>query len=120
MKILYALFAAAVVVVGLLHMATTFRLSASAAGKVWFFGAGIALVLAGVLNFLNLRYGFIAFGLRVACIATNLFMLGFAVVAGSITRASTAELIGLLGVLGLTLVLSALRSASAGEKIEKT
>ncbi len=68
MKILYALFAAAILALGVLHMATTFRLSSSPVAKVWFFGAGMALALAGVLNFLNRRYGLAAFGLRAACI----------------------------------------------------
>ncbi len=40
MKILYALFAAAILALGVLHMATTFRLSSSPVAKVWFFGAG--------------------------------------------------------------------------------
>jgi peptidoglycan/LPS O-acetylase OafA/YrhL len=48
MKILYAVFAAAILALGLLHMATTFRLSSSPVTKVWFFGAGMAIALHGV------------------------------------------------------------------------
>ncbi|MCI0411679.1 hypothetical protein L0222_02630 [bacterium] len=117
MKILYALVAAAILALGILHMATTFRLSSSAISKVWFFGAGIALALAGVLNFLNRRYGLGAFGLRAVCIGTNLFMLCFAGIAGRITGASLAEQIVMLAVLTSALVLSALHSASIGPRM---
>lgn len=95
-------------------MATTFRLSGTSVSKVWFFGAGIALVLDGVLNFLNRQYGRHALGVRVACIATNLLMLCFAGVAGRVTNASVAEQVVILFVLASTLVLSTGRSASIG------
>ena len=112
MKILYALFAAAILALGVLHMATTFRLSSSPVAKVWFFGAGMAIALGGVLNFLNRRYGLAAFGLRAACIGTNLLMVCFASIAGRVTGASVAEQVVMLTVLTSAFVLSALRSAS--------
>jgi hypothetical protein len=112
MRILYALISAAIVALGLLHMATTFRLASSAAFKVWFFGAGMAIALAGALNFLNRRYGLAAFGLRVVCIGTNVLMICLAGVAGRVTRASAAEQVVILTTLTSALVLSALRSAS--------
>ena len=112
MKILYALFAAAILVLGALHMATTFRLSSSPVAKVWFFGTGMAVALSGVMNFLNRRYGLAAFGLRAACIGTNLLMVCFAGIAGRITGASGGEQAVMLTVLTSALVLSALRSAS--------
>ncbi len=112
MKLLYALFASGILILGVLHMATTFRLNSSPVAKVWFFGAGIAMALCGVLNFLNRRYGLAAFGLRAACIGTNLLIVCFASVAGLITGASLAEQVIMLTVLTSALVLSALRSAS--------
>lgn len=112
MKIVYALLSAAIVAIGALHMATTFRLSSSDVFKVWFFGAGIAMSLTGALNFLNFRYGLAAFGLRTVCIGTNVFMIGFAGVAGPVTGGSAAEQIVMMTVLISSLVLSTLRSAS--------
>ncbi len=112
MKILYALFSAAILAIGVLHMATTFRLSSSPAFKVWFFAAGIALALVGILNLLNRRYGLAAFGLRAVCIGANLLMVCFAAVAGTVTGASVAELVAMLTVLTSALVLSVVTSAS--------
>ena len=112
MKILYALFAAAILALGVLHMATTFRLSSSPVAKVWFFGAGMAIALGGVLNFLNQRYGLSASGVRAACIGANVLMVCFAGVAGRVTGASVAVQAVMLTVLGCALILSALPSAS--------
>jgi len=112
-KRLYALLAVAVVALGCLHMVTTFRLSsATPAGKVWFFGSGIAIALAGVLNLLNRRYGLAAPGLRAVCIATNLLVAVFAGVAGVLTGAGSMERLIMMALLVSVLILSALRSAS--------
>jgi len=113
MKRLYALLAALVVALACLHMATTFRLSsATPAGKVWFFGSGMAIALAGVLNLLNRRYGLAAAGLRVACIVTNLLVAVFAGVAGVVTGAGSMERLIMMALQVSVLILSALRSAS--------
>jgi peptidoglycan/LPS O-acetylase OafA/YrhL len=111
-KILYALISSAIVALAVLHMATTFRLSSSAAFKVWFFGAGMAMALAGALNLLNRKYGLDAFGLRVVCIGTNVLMICLAGIAGRVTGGSAAQQVVMLTVLTSALVLSALRSAS--------
>jgi hypothetical protein len=113
-KILYVLFSSAILALGVLHMATTFRLSSSSSAKLWFFSAGMALALDGLLNLLNRQYGLTARGLRVACIATNVVMLCFAGVAGRVTHATTAEWTVMLFVLTSALILSALPSASIG------
>ncbi len=113
MKRLYALLAALVVASGCLHMATTFWLSSvTPAGKVWFFGSGMAIALAGVLNLLNRRYGLAAAGLRAACIVTNLLFAVFAGVAGVLTGAGSMERLIMMALLVSVLILSALRSAS--------
>ena len=114
MRTIYALTASMTVALGLLHMATTFSLSSTPGAKVWFFGAGIAIALAGVLNLLNRRYGQAAFGLRAACIGANVLMLCFAAVAGRATGAAAAEQVVMLTLLLSSLVLSAMRSASVG------
>ena len=119
MKILYAVISAAVVALGVLHMATTFRLSSSAVFKVWFFGAGMAVALAGALNLLNRRYGLAAFGLRVVCIGTNVLMICLAGVAGRVTGAGALEQVVMLTVLTSALILSALRSASISPAPER-
>jgi hypothetical protein len=111
-KISYFLFSLAILALAVLHMATTFRLSSSAVFKVWFFGAGMAIALTGVLNLLNRRYGLAAFGLRVVCIVTNVLMICLAGAAGRVIGARAAEQVVMLTVLTSTLILSALRSAS--------
>ena len=120
MKTLYAICAAAILALGVLHMATTFRLSSSPVAKVWFFGTGMAIALCGVLNFLNRQYGLAAFGLRAACIGTNLLLVCLAGIAGRVTGASVAEQVVMLTVLTSALVLSALRSASIGPQPPRT
>jgi len=114
MKILYALLAVAILAVGVLHMATTFWLTSSAVARVWFFGAGIAIALHGVLNLLNRRYGLAAPGLRAACLGTNLLMVCFASIAGPVSGASVVGQVVALAALTSLVVLSALRSASIG------
>jgi|ERR1700730_11511249 len=120
MKILYAVMAAAILALGVLHMATTFRLSSSPATKVWFFGAGMAIALGGVLNLLNRQYGLAAFGLRAACIGTNLLTVCFFSIAGRVTGASVAGQLIMLAGLTSALVLSALRSASIAPQPPRT
>jgi peptidoglycan/LPS O-acetylase OafA/YrhL len=120
MKILYALIGAPILALGVLHMATTFRLNSIPVTKVWFFGAGMAIALSGVLNLLNRRYGLAASGLRAACIGTNLLMICFAGIAGRVTGSSVAEQVVMLTVLTSALVLSVLRSASIGPPPART
>ena len=110
-KILYALSSTLTLALGLLHMATTFTLASTPSAKVWFFGAGIAIALGGVLNLLNRRYGLAAFGLRVVCIGANVLMVCFAAVAGHLTGASAAQQVVMLTLLASALILSAMRSA---------
>jgi len=112
MKILYAIVSAAILALGVVHMATTFRLSSSVVFKVWFFGAGMAIALSGALNLLNRKYGLAALGLRVVCIVTNALMICLAGIAGRVTGASVWEQVIMLTVLTSALVLSPLRSAS--------
>ena len=119
MKTLYALSAAVILALGLLHMATTFRLSSTPSAKVWFFRAGMAIALGGVFNFLNRRYGLAAFGLRAASIGANVLMVSFAAVAGRVTGAGAAEQVVMLTLLTSALILSAMRSASVSPQVPR-
>ena len=113
MRRLYALLAGAIVILGFVHMGTTFRLSsATPAGKVWFFGSGIAIALAGALNLLNRQYGSFARGLRAVCIGTNVVMAGLTGIGGGVTKAGFAARVIMMAVFVSTLILSAVRSAS--------
>lgn len=109
----YAFVGWAIVALGGLHMLTTIRLSASTpAFRVWFFGSGMAMALAGALNLLHRHYGHSAVGLRIVCRTANILLTLFAVVAGAMTGASTAAYIVIVGLTGGALILSFARSAN--------
>ncbi len=96
-----------IVALGTIHMLTTAALrGATPAGRVWFFGAGIAMVLSGSLNLLNGSYGAVARGVRWVCIGNNVLMTGFAAVAGIITNAGLGQFATMLGLVGGATVLS--------------
>lgn len=106
---LYAVLGWAIILLGTLHMATTFRLTTASPGfQIWFFGSGIALVLLGALNLLHRSYGYLAPELRVVCRSANVALTLFVVVAGRITHASMAEYILMLVLFGGALLLSCL------------
>jgi putative Ca2+/H+ antiporter (TMEM165/GDT1 family) len=109
---LYTVVGWAIVALGGLHMLTTMRLSASSpAFRVWFFGAGIAMALAGALNLLHRAYGSSAAGLRFVCRTANVLLTLFAVAAGAVTGAGTAAYIVIVGLTSGALILSFVRSA---------
>ncbi len=104
---LYAALAGLVALIAALHMATTFTLTKSTpAGKVWFFGAGLAMALQAALNFLNRTHGRQVLALAWTTRVTNVALLAFGAVAGVVTRASTAEYVALVGSLAGLVVLS--------------
>ncbi len=109
---LYAFVGWAIVALGGLHMLTTIRLSASTpAFRVWFFGAGMAMALAGALNLLHRAYGSSAAGVRIVCWTANMVLTLFAAVAGAITGAGMVEYVLIVGLVGSALILSFVRSA---------
>ncbi len=109
---IYAVAAWLLMAIGVLHMATTWRLSAASPfTRVWFFGAGLAMVQAGALNLLNRRYGREALGLAWVTRGGNLFLFGFATVAGAVNNATVGEFALILGVLATLLLLSFLPAA---------
>ena len=104
---IYAVLAWLLAALGALHMATTWRLtSPTPFTRVWFFGAGIAMVQAAALNLLHRSYGRSAVGLRWTTRGFNALIFAFAAVAGIVTDATIGELILMLGVLAGLLVLS--------------
>jgi len=109
---LYAFAGWAIVVLGGLHMLTTLRLSASTpAFRVWFFGSGLAMALGGALNLLHRTYGRSAPGLRVVCWIANILLTLLGAVAGALTRASVAEYVVIMSLLGGAFILSLNRSS---------
>ena len=108
----YAFLGWAIVALGGLHMLTTIRLSASTpVFRVWFFGAGLAMSLAGALNLLHRAYGHSAAGLRYVCRTANVLLTLFAVTAGALTGASPAAFIVIVSLTGGAFILSFVRSA---------
>ena len=105
----YRILSWGVIALGVVHMLTTAALrGGTPAGRVWFFGAGIAMVLSGCLNVLNLAYGTVARGVRWVCVGNNISMTVFAAVAGVVTRAGPGEFATVLGLVGGATVLSLL------------
>ncbi len=103
----YRILSWGIVALGTVHMLTTAALrGGTPAGRVWFFGAGIAMVLSGSLNLLNIAYGAVARGVRWACIGNNVLMTGFAAVAGVFTHAGPGQFATVLGLVGGATVLS--------------
>lgn len=109
MRKVYGVLGWGIIALGILHMASSPR--ALTGPAVWFFSGGIVLVLTGGLNLLSRAYGGTAPGLRWFCVATNAAMTAFALVAGSVGRASAGELVTIVGWMGATTVFSLMRSA---------
>ena len=119
---LYAFLGWAIVALGGLHMIATLRLAASSpALRVWFFGSGLAIALGGAVNLLNRAYGRTAPGLRIVCWIANILLTLLGAVAGAFTRASVAEYIVIMSLLGGALILSLSRSSlNSPHDLERT
>ncbi len=57
MKTLDAVLAWALVVLGVIHCAVTFTIRPFSLGTVWFFSAGAAMIMAGLLNVIRIGAG---------------------------------------------------------------
>lgn len=107
----YAVEGWALILLGTVHMAATFRFYYTFEGRaLWFFGGGMLMALVGAVNLLNRVYGSSARGLRLVCIAANLAILPFAIAAGVLGRAGLVQWIVVLGIVGPLTALSFLRS----------
>jgi hypothetical protein len=114
MRRTYLAVGSAIVLLGAIHMFAATRLFAGVTPRaVWFFSGGIAMALVGALNLLNHSYGAIAPGLKWVCLAVNVVMTVFGVVAGTVTGASAAELTVVFCLTGGAAILSALKRTAA-------
>src|SRR5688572_19695459 len=112
MRRLYLVLAVLIILLGLVHLASTPQLfDALNSRALWFASGGLLLILTGVLNLLNRAYGAAAPGLRWATIATNAVMTAFAAIAGTVGAASGAQLVVIVGLMAATAFVSWLPSA---------
>ena len=106
MRRTYAVLGYGIVLLGIVHMIAATRIfTGLTANALWFVSGGIVMALTGALNLLNHAYGGDARGVRRVCVAANLVMLVFGTASGIVTKATAAELVVVLGMLGgLTLL----------------
>lgn len=81
MKIIDYLLAWTLVALGVVHCVFTLVMHRGfSLGAVWSLGTGVALILAGLINYLRIHSGRVA-GLRTVCIVSNLLVLATALMA---------------------------------------
>ncbi len=68
--------AGAVLLLGLVHCLSTPR---ALAGRLWFFGTGLAILFAAMLNLLRIRNGYGMSGLRMFCLAANVTLVALTI-----------------------------------------
>ena len=103
----YAVLAWLLAALSVLHMATTWRLTAATTvTKVWFFSAGVAMAQTAALNLLHRKHDRPAAALAWVTRGSNALLLTVSVVGGLATGASVGELAFVLGLLAAILVLS--------------
>jgi len=112
MRRLYFLLAAGTKVLGVVHIAATPRAFPQlTSAAVWFASGGLAMMLTGALNLLRRVYGDVAPGVRRVCLAANVVMTAFALLAGYAGHASVAEFVVVLSLVGGATVLSVIPAA---------
>ncbi|HVE78059.1 MAG TPA: hypothetical protein VNA89_04310 [Gemmatimonadaceae bacterium] len=112
MRRAYLVLSLGIIALGAVHIAATPRyFTHLSSAAVWFAGGGLAIILTGVLNLLQRAYGAVAPGVRLVCVAANVVMTAFALVAGYAGGASAAELALVLGLVGGATVLSVIPAA---------
>lgn len=115
MRLLYLILALLIVLLGLFHGASTFRFfDALDSSAVWFAGAGLAMVLTGILNLLNRAYGATAPGLRWAAIFANVAMTVFAALAGYAGSVSRTDFVMIVALMASTALVSLLPPRARG------
>ncbi len=101
MRRAYLVLSLGIIALGAVHIAATPRYFAQlTSAAVWFASGGLAMALTGALNLLRRAYGEVAPGVRRVCVAANVVMTGFAVLAAYSGGASAAELALVLGLVG--------------------
>ena len=112
MRHVYLALSLGIVALGAIHVAATPRFFGHlTAAAVWFASGGFAIILTGALNLLRRAYGEMASGLRLVCVATNVVVMSFALLAGYASHASAVQFIFVLGLLGGATVCSLLPAA---------
>ena len=112
MRRVYLALSLGIIVLGMIHIAATPRyFTQLTSASVWFASGGLAMILTGALNLLRRRYGAVAPGLRVVCVAANVVMTSFALVAGYAGKASALEFLLVLILVGGATVFSLLPAA---------
>jgi hypothetical protein len=118
MRRVYFALSLGIVALGAVHIAATWRyFTQLTSAAVWFASGGLAIILTGALNVLRQAYGEAAPGLRRACVAANAAMTGFALLAGYAGRASVAEFVLVLVLLGGATACSAIPAAQRRVRI---
>ena len=109
----YAALSWGAIALGLLHTAATSRMmSPLTQASLWFASAGLLMMLVGMVNLLNRRYGASARGLRRVTIGVNIVILAFAVTTGLLGKKTGAlDWVVVLGIFGGMLALSTQRRA---------
>ena len=114
----YLVVSVGIIVLGLVHIAATPRFfPALTSTAVWFASGGLAIILTGALNLLRRAYGEIASGLRVVCVAANVVMTTFALLAGYAGRASALEFVFVLGLMGGATLFSLIPAAQRPARV---
>ena len=112
MRRAYFVLSLGIIALGAVHIAATPRYFAHlTSAAVWFASGGLSMILTGALNLLRRAYGADAPGLRLVCVGANIVMTAFALLAGHAGRASVAEFVVILGLIGGATVFSLLPAA---------
>lgn len=112
MRRTYFVLSLGIIALGMIHIAATPRFFTHlTSAAVWFASGGLAMILTGALNLLRRAYGEVAPGVRVVCVAANVAMTSFALVAGYAGRASALQFILALGLIGGATLCSLLAAA---------
>lgn len=77
LRIIYKIITGLIIALGLLHLAfTTYNYSEFNLDAMWFFGTGIAIILAGFMNIVVIRIGSRDRLIFALCLLTNIFFAG--------------------------------------------
>jgi hypothetical protein len=77
---------------------------------IWFFGAGLFMMLVGAINLLRIRYAGAAPGVRIVCIVANLVLLAFLIaIAFTVTLKQNPQVIIFLVLAALLTISSVMR-----------
>jgi hypothetical protein len=112
MRRAYFVLSLGIIALGAVHIIATPRyFDHLTSAALWFASGGLSMILTGALNLLRRAYGADAPGLRLVCVGANVVMTAFAFLAGYTGRASVAEFVVVLGLIGGATLFSLLPAA---------